>query len=69
MRFPHLFLVLIASILPPLSPGATAREIPLATTAAAELVDLDGVPLAALEDGLTAAVFVAGEPDGRLKMQ
>ncbi|MEM8996251.1 MAG: hypothetical protein AAGF23_15795 [Acidobacteriota bacterium] len=71
MRFPDSRPVVVASILVILcsAPGATAREIPLATTVAAELIDIDGVPLAALEDGLTAAVFVVGESDGRLKMQ
>ncbi|MEO1088170.1 MAG: hypothetical protein AAFY88_28390, partial [Acidobacteriota bacterium] len=70
MRFLSKFLVIAAlTLVPIVAQTATAREIPLATSAAAELIDVDGVPLAALEGGITASVFVAGETSGRLKMQ
>ncbi|MEO1087872.1 MAG: hypothetical protein AAFY88_26860, partial [Acidobacteriota bacterium] len=49
--------------------GAGAAEIPLATSIAAETVDPFGVPLAALEDGSTASVWLADGAMARLKMQ
>ncbi|MEM1183307.1 MAG: hypothetical protein AAGM22_33495 [Acidobacteriota bacterium] len=49
--------------------AATTDEVPVAASTATEFIDETGTPLAILENGVTATVFIAGDSAPRLKMQ